>query len=159
MSGRSHRFLRITSAFWEVNVSCSRIQHGDLSEGSNPRPLAPESDALPLGHSASLVILCSLNKHITSRQFIIKYLIIFTHKSDNICNISIDNQTTATSHRFKHIDDQIVSASCYFPFFLVAVSWKKKPVLGDSDQIRPQPTEQLRRKPEISDIENRNTML
>ena len=32
MSGRSHRFLGITSTFWEVNVSCSRIQHGDLSE-------------------------------------------------------------------------------------------------------------------------------
>ena len=32
MSGQSHRFLGITSTFWEVNVSCSRIQHGDLSE-------------------------------------------------------------------------------------------------------------------------------
>ena len=32
MSGRSHRFLDITSTFWEVNVSCSRIQHGGLSE-------------------------------------------------------------------------------------------------------------------------------
>ena len=32
MSERSHRFLGITSTFWEVNVSCSRIQHGDLSE-------------------------------------------------------------------------------------------------------------------------------
>ena len=32
MSGRSHRFLCITSTFWEVNVSCSRTQHGDLSE-------------------------------------------------------------------------------------------------------------------------------
>ena len=32
MSGRSHRFLGITSTFWEVNVSCSWIQHGDLSE-------------------------------------------------------------------------------------------------------------------------------
>ena len=31
MSRRSHRFLGITSTFWEVNVSCSRIQHGDLS--------------------------------------------------------------------------------------------------------------------------------
>ena len=49
MSGRSHRFLSITSDFWEVNVSCSRIQHGDLSED---RTL--ESDALPLGHGASL---------------------------------------------------------------------------------------------------------
>ena len=33
MSGRSHSFLGITSTFWEVNVSCSRIQHGDLSKG------------------------------------------------------------------------------------------------------------------------------
>ena len=32
ISGWSHRFLGITSTFWEVNVSCSRIQHGDLSE-------------------------------------------------------------------------------------------------------------------------------
>ena len=33
MSGRSHRFLGITSTFGEVSVSCSRKQHGDLSEG------------------------------------------------------------------------------------------------------------------------------
>ena len=32
MSGRSHRFLGIVSTFWEVNVSCSRIQHGESSE-------------------------------------------------------------------------------------------------------------------------------
>ena len=36
MSGRSHRFLSITSTFWEVNESCSRIQHGDLSEDRTP---------------------------------------------------------------------------------------------------------------------------
>ena len=36
MSGRSHRFLGITSTFWEVNVSCSTIQHGDLSEDRTP---------------------------------------------------------------------------------------------------------------------------
>ena len=36
MSGRSHLFLGITSTFWEVNVSCSRIQHGDLSEDRTP---------------------------------------------------------------------------------------------------------------------------
>ena len=36
MSGRSHRFLGITSTFWEVNVSCSRTQHGDLSEDRTP---------------------------------------------------------------------------------------------------------------------------
>ena len=36
MSGRNHRFLGITSTFWEVNVSCSRIQHGDLSEDETP---------------------------------------------------------------------------------------------------------------------------
>ena len=34
--------------FLVVNVSCSRTQHGD-----HPRPLAPESDALPLGHRAA----------------------------------------------------------------------------------------------------------
>ena len=32
MSGQRHCFLGITSTFWEVNVSCSKIQHGDLSE-------------------------------------------------------------------------------------------------------------------------------
>ena len=26
MSGRNHRFLGITSTFWKVNVSCSRIR-------------------------------------------------------------------------------------------------------------------------------------
>ena len=31
VSGRSHRFLGITSTFWEVNVSCSRTQHGEGS--------------------------------------------------------------------------------------------------------------------------------
>ena len=36
ISGRSHRFLCSTSTFWEVNVSCSRIQHGDLSEDRTP---------------------------------------------------------------------------------------------------------------------------
>ena len=36
MSGRSHRFLCITSTFWEVNVSCSRIQHGDPTVDRTP---------------------------------------------------------------------------------------------------------------------------
>ena len=36
MLGRNHRFLSITSIFWEVNVSCSRTQHGDLSEDQTP---------------------------------------------------------------------------------------------------------------------------
>ena len=36
MSGQSHRFLGITSTFWEVNVSCSRTQYGDLSEDRTP---------------------------------------------------------------------------------------------------------------------------
>ena len=36
MSGRSHRFLGITITFWEVNVPCSRIQHGDLREDRTP---------------------------------------------------------------------------------------------------------------------------
>ena len=37
MSGRSHRFLGITSTLLrEVNISCSRIQHGNLSENRTP---------------------------------------------------------------------------------------------------------------------------
>ena len=32
MSGRSNRFLGITSTFLEVHVSCSRTEHGDPSE-------------------------------------------------------------------------------------------------------------------------------
>ena len=36
MSGWSHRFLGITGTFWEVNVSCSRIQHGDPSKIEPP---------------------------------------------------------------------------------------------------------------------------
>ena len=36
--GRSHRFLGIYyQYFWEVNVSCSRTQHGDLSEDRTPK--------------------------------------------------------------------------------------------------------------------------
>ena len=49
MSGRSHRFLGITSTFWEVNVSCSMVQHGDLSEDRTP----DESDVLHC-HRSSL---------------------------------------------------------------------------------------------------------
>ena len=36
MPGRSHRFLGVTSTFGEVNVSCSRIQHGDPREDRTP---------------------------------------------------------------------------------------------------------------------------
>ena len=36
MSGRNQHFLGITSTFWEVNVSCSRIQEGDLSKDRTP---------------------------------------------------------------------------------------------------------------------------
>ena len=36
MTGWSHRFLGITSTFWEVSVSCSRIQHDDPSEDPTP---------------------------------------------------------------------------------------------------------------------------
>ena len=36
MSGRSNRFLSIISTFWEVNVSCSRTQHGDPSVDRTP---------------------------------------------------------------------------------------------------------------------------
>ena len=51
MSGRSHHFLGITSSFRGVNVSCSRTQHGG-GRSRIPRPLAPEYEALPLGHGA-----------------------------------------------------------------------------------------------------------
>ena len=53
MSGRSHSFLGITSTFWEVNVSCSMIQHGDLCEDRTP-DLSLWS--LMLYHQASLVM-------------------------------------------------------------------------------------------------------
>ena len=53
MSGRSHCFLGITSTFWEVNVSCSRIQHGDPSEDRTPDLLLRSLTLLPLGHRAS----------------------------------------------------------------------------------------------------------
>ena len=36
LSGRIHRFQGITSTFGEVNVSCSRIQHGDPNEDRTP---------------------------------------------------------------------------------------------------------------------------
>ena len=45
MSGRSHRFLGITSTFRGVNVSL-------LKDTTQPRPLATESKTLPLGHHA-----------------------------------------------------------------------------------------------------------
>ena len=45
MSGRSHRFLGVTSTFWEVNVSYSRIQHGDQSEDRTP-DLSPRNPTL-----------------------------------------------------------------------------------------------------------------
>ena len=53
MSGRSNRFLGIISTFWEVNVSCSRTQHGDPSE-DRTRPLTLGIDTLPLDHRTSL---------------------------------------------------------------------------------------------------------
>ena len=36
LSGRSNRFLGITSTFWKVNVSCSSIQRSDPSEDRTP---------------------------------------------------------------------------------------------------------------------------
>ena len=50
MSGRSHRFLGILSTFRGVNVSL--LKDTRQRKVSNPRPLAPESEALPLGHRA-----------------------------------------------------------------------------------------------------------
>ena len=46
--------------FWEVNVSCSRIQHGDLSEDRSP-DLSLRTDDPPLGHRASSVIVVVLS--------------------------------------------------------------------------------------------------
>ena len=76
MSGRSHRFLVIPVLFWEVNVSCSRIQHGNLSEDRTPRPLALESDALPLGHGASLQFIVKISMHIQVFAVILFRLIL-----------------------------------------------------------------------------------
>ena len=36
ISGQSHHFLGIISTCWEVNVSCSRTQHINLSEVRTP---------------------------------------------------------------------------------------------------------------------------
>ena len=51
MVGRSHLFLGITSTFRRVNVSLLK-DTARRRYVSNPRPLAPESEALPLGHCA-----------------------------------------------------------------------------------------------------------
>ena len=62
ISGRSNRFLGIISTFWEVNVSCSRTQHGDPSEDRTPtshsgfrrsttRPLHLSLALLPILHT------------------------------------------------------------------------------------------------------------
>ena len=48
-----HGFLCIYQYFGELNVSYTRTLHGG-HEGSNPGPLAPESDALPLSHRGSI---------------------------------------------------------------------------------------------------------
>ena len=45
MSGRNHRFPGYYQYFWEVNVSCSRTQHGDLSDDRIP-DLSPRSPTL-----------------------------------------------------------------------------------------------------------------
>ena len=55
MSGPSHRFLGInTSTFWYVNVSCSRIEHVDLSEDRTPGLSLRSGITISLGHRASL---------------------------------------------------------------------------------------------------------
>ena len=52
MLGRSHRFLRITSTFWGVNVPCSRTQHGLTRVGLEPPTSGSGVQGLPPGHRA-----------------------------------------------------------------------------------------------------------
>ena len=55
MSRRSHYFLGITCTFFlGGGVKCFAQGHNTAEEGFEPRTLAPESDALPLGHYAPL---------------------------------------------------------------------------------------------------------
>ena len=89
MLGRSHRFLGITSTFWGVNVPCSRTQHGLTRVGlepptsgsgvrginhqataflwrdwgANPRPTAPEADALTTRLSGPYTFICAFLIH------------------------------------------------------------------------------------------------
>ena len=55
MLGWSRRFLRITVTFRGVNVSLLKDTTRQRSV-TNPRPLAPESKELTLGHQASIYI-------------------------------------------------------------------------------------------------------
>ena len=54
MSGRSHRFLGITSTIRGVNLAQG---HNTAEVGIEPQPLALESEALPLGHRAPLQVM------------------------------------------------------------------------------------------------------
>ena len=51
MSGRSHRFLGVTSTFWGVNMPCSRTEHGvglePPTSGSGVRGIYHQAIALP----------------------------------------------------------------------------------------------------------------
>ena len=53
MSKRS--LLGITGTFWEVNVFCSRIEHGHLSEDRTPDLSLRSPTLYHSGHRASLV--------------------------------------------------------------------------------------------------------
>ena len=53
MSGRSHRFLGITSTFQGVNVFAQGHNTAEVGIGP-PHPLASESETLPLGNRAPL---------------------------------------------------------------------------------------------------------
>ena len=66
MSGRSHRFLGIyTSTFWEVNVSCSRIQNGDPGEDRTPSTnwseVWPNKLVIPRTYNLYISILAGLS--------------------------------------------------------------------------------------------------
>ena len=85
MSGRSHRFLGITSTFWEGNVPCSRIQHGDPSEDHAP---TSHFDPLPLGLLRPLVQTSTVTVATASVSV---YRAVFALSGDNV-----DQKTVST---------------------------------------------------------------
>ena len=97
MSGRSHRFLGITSTFWEVNVSCSRTQHGDLSEDRTPtfRSRVRRSTTRPwrLPNHAKDCVSCPL---FSRSRHILRYY-VFSSCSVN-CNIKMTFSLFNTCH-------------------------------------------------------------
>ena len=59
MLGRSHRFLGITSTFWDVNVPCSRTQHGLTRVGHEPPTSG--SGVRGINHQAIALPMCECN--------------------------------------------------------------------------------------------------